>query len=66
MQDNWDKLLPMAEFAINDSVSPTTGFSPFQLMYGMHPRKPIDMIAESRTPAAADFIKEMMTVISRA
>ena len=66
MQDNWDKLLLMAEFAINDSVSLTTGFSPFQLMYGMHPRKPIDMIAESRTPAAADFIKEMMTTISRA
>ena len=38
LQDDWDRFLPMAEFAINDSVSPTTGFSPFQLMDGFHPR----------------------------
>jgi hypothetical protein len=63
-QDNWDKLLPMAEFAINDSVSESTRFSPFQLMYGMHPRKPIDMITESKAPAADDFLKEMLTTIS--
>jgi hypothetical protein len=65
-QDNWDKLLPMAEFAINDSVSPTTGFTPFQLMYGIHPRKPIDMIAESKAPAAEEFIKGMTTAINKA
>jgi hypothetical protein len=65
-QDNWDSLLPMAEFAINDSVSESTRFSPFQLMYGMHPRKPLDMIKESRAPAADDFLNEMITAISRA
>src|SRR3954467_10010512 len=65
-QDNWDKLLPMAEFAINDSISPTTGFTPFQLMYGMHPRKPIDLIAESHAPAAEEFIKTMTATISKA
>jgi rubrerythrin len=55
----------MAEFAINDSVSPTTGFTPFQLMYGMHPRKPIDMIAESKAPAAEEFIKRMTAAINK-
>ena len=64
LQDDWDRFLPMAEFAINDSVSPTTGFSPFQLMYGMHPRKPIDMITGSKAPAAEEFVKEMTMVIS--
>ena len=56
----------MAEFAINDSISPTTGFTPFQLMYGMHPRKPIDIIAESKAPAAQEFIDQMTTAISTA
>ena len=56
----------MAEFAINDSISPTTGFSPFQLMYGMNPQKPIDMITGSKAPAAEEFVKEMTTAISRA
>ena len=65
-QDNWDSLLPMAEFAINDSISESTWFSPFQLMYGMHPCKPMDMITESKAPAADDFLKEMVTAISRA
>ena len=65
-QDNWDKLLPMAEFAINDSVSVTTKFSPFQLMYGMNPRKPINMVNESKAPAAEEFIKEMISAITRA
>jgi hypothetical protein len=64
--DNWDTLLPMAEFAINDSISPTTGFTPFQLMYGMHPRKPIDLTAESRAPAADEFIKTMTSTIKMA
>src|SRR4051812_46823472 len=35
-------------------------------MYGMHPRKPIDMITGSRAPAAEEFIKGMTTVISHA
>jgi transposase InsO family protein len=32
--DNWDELLPLAEFAINRSVNATTGKSPFVLVYG--------------------------------
>src|SRR5262249_31925803 len=35
-QDNWDELLPMAEFAINNHKSTTTGYSPFYLNYGRH------------------------------
>ena len=56
----------MAEFAINDSVSPTTGFSPFQLMYGISPRKPIDMITRSKALIVEEFIKGMTTAISHA
>jgi hypothetical protein len=35
--DNWVRLLPMAEFAYNNSVTQATGMSPFFANYGRHP-----------------------------
>ena len=37
-QDNWCELLTMAEFAYNNTVSATTGITPFFALYGQHPR----------------------------
>jgi hypothetical protein len=37
-QDNWSDLLPLAEFAYNNSVHRSTGVSPFFATYGFHPR----------------------------
>ena len=34
----WDKVLAQAEFAYNDSPNRSIGVSPFQILYGMHPR----------------------------
>ena len=36
-QDNWSKLLPLAEFAYNNALSATTGVSPFFTNKGYHP-----------------------------
>lgn len=33
----WDRVLSQAEFAYNDSPNRNTGYSPFQILYGMHP-----------------------------
>ena len=36
-QDNWSKLLPLAEFTYNNAPSATTGISPFFANKGYHP-----------------------------
>ncbi|BBH03402.1 hypothetical protein Prudu_014267 [Prunus dulcis] len=42
-QGNWDLILPVAEFAYNNSANRTTGKSPFEIVYGVMPRPPIDL-----------------------
>ena len=37
-QDDWSKLLPLAEFAFNNAPSASTGVSPFFTNKGYHPR----------------------------
>jgi hypothetical protein len=39
-QDDWDDHLACAEFAINNSKTPSTGSTPFLLNYGRHPSNP--------------------------
>ena len=34
----WDQALPQDEFAYIDSPNRSIGLSPFQIVYGMHPR----------------------------
>lgn len=41
---NWDQLLPIAEFAYNSSINRSIGRSPFEVVTGLQPRKPIDLI----------------------
>ena len=51
-QDNWYTLLPLAEFAYNNTLSATTGISPFFAKKGYHPNLTIHPeldLASSRT-----------------
>ena len=35
-QNDWAKLLPMAEFAYNNAKNTSTGYTPFELNSGFH------------------------------
>ena len=34
--DDWDKILPIVQFILNHTVNTTTGFTPFEIVYGDH------------------------------
>ena len=40
----WDQKLSQAEFAHNHAVNRSTGFSPFQVVYSVVPRGPLDLL----------------------
>ncbi|KAB2836622.1 MAG: DDE-type integrase/transposase/recombinase [Caedimonadaceae bacterium] len=40
---DWDEQLPLAQFSYNNSVSVSTGYTPFQIVHGVSPTTPIDL-----------------------
>ena len=50
-QKDWAEKVPMVEFAINSSVSGSTGFAPFELTYGYMPR--MAQVEHERAPKVA-------------
>jgi hypothetical protein len=41
---SWEECLPFVEFAYNRTVHSTSGFSPFEIVYGFNPLTPMDLI----------------------
>lgn len=54
-QSNWDKLLPAAEFAMNNSVNVSTGDTPFMLNYGQNPDTPLTVVLRGMNPQIDRF-----------
>ena len=54
-QDNWYDLLPLAEYAFNNSATTATQMSPFFANYGFHPRTNWPVEKESKNPASRNF-----------
>jgi hypothetical protein len=75
-QEKWVELLPVAEFAINNSVHESTKVTPFYLNKGFHPRTPMNAtegldhdtisVTEGSAPAAAAFADRMANVLKDA
>jgi hypothetical protein len=66
---SWDSILPQEEFAYNDSVNRSTGKSPFQIVYGMHPRGVSELRDSEQTgtssASAGEFAEAMMELHSQ-
>jgi hypothetical protein len=67
--NQWDQILPQAEFAYNDSPNRSTGKSPFQILYGMQPRGVSELRdleqSEIRSTGAEYFAAEMQKLHSQ-
>ena len=72
-QDNWEDLLPLAEFAINNAYNKSIHDTPFHVDYGKHPRTPYSIDTEDSTmqgknpdaAAKAKFIQENLERLKR-
>ena len=63
---SWDQKLSQAEFAHNHAVNRSSGFSPFQVVYSVTPRSPLDLLLvpdKTRIHGkAADFVHSLQEV----
>ena len=55
-QDDWPSLLPLAEYAYNNSVTTGTGLTPFYANYGYHPRTNWPTKEVVRNPASENYV----------
>ena len=63
-QNDWDKYLPMAEFAMNSAYHSSIKMAPFQVLYGKIPLMPMEhLVPERKVPHAEDFLMKMTNVI---
>ena len=58
-QNDWADWLSMAQFAYNDKVHSSTGYSPFFLNYGRHPYKGTEPRRKVTNKSAVDFKAEL-------
>ena len=61
-QKDWDEYLPYLLFAYREVPQETTGFSPFDLLYGRHVRGPLDVLREDWT-GNRDFAVPVATYV---
>jgi transposase InsO family protein len=71
-QDDWDRWLPLVEFAYNNAKQASTGLTPFYCDLGQHPLVPSSLLAPrefndiTRVGATADFLRHMTDILEGA
>ncbi len=60
---NWDKWLEPLLFAVREVPQASTGFSPFELLYGRQPRGVLDVIKESWEEGSSNSRNEIQYVL---
>ena len=65
-QNDWDDYLDMVELGFNSTTQSSTQRSPFELLYGMKPRLPVDVALAPiapKNPAAIDRAERMQSAL---
>ena len=65
-QSDWDDLLPLAEFAINNSINVATGSTPFLMNYGQSPITPASMPIMQNNSGAQKFMANWESQVKKA
>ncbi|KAL0156516.1 hypothetical protein M9458_047762, partial [Cirrhinus mrigala] len=60
---DWDKWLPFLLFAYREVPQASTGFSPFELLYGRHVQGPLDMLKRSWEPTTKPSERSIVSYI---
>jgi hypothetical protein len=60
--DNWSEMLPMAEYAYNNSVTLATAISPFYANYGYHPRTNWQTEAEAGNGWSQNYVNWISSI----
>ena len=60
----WDRVLAQSKFSYNDSPKRSIGMSPFQIMYGMHPREVCELHELGQLEKRSVDGEEFATMIS--
>ena len=67
-QNDWDERLGMIEYAYNNSVHSSSGYSPFYLCYGRHLLSLVQLLSqvESKNAAADAFLWQLEEDVTHA
>ena len=67
-QNDWDERLGMMEYAYNNSVHSSSGYTPFYLCYGRHPLSPVQLLSqgESKNATADAFLQQLEEDVTHA
>ena len=65
-EEEWDKLLPCCEFAINNAFNESIRSTPFFLNYGRHPRTPTNHEVLQATQPGEQFVADIATALEKA
>ena len=61
-QTNWNQLLPLAEFAYNNTTHVSTGTTPFYANYGYHPRLDFQQTSAVVVPSAEERVRQLQAL----
>ena len=54
MNNQWEVMLPLFQYALNDSVVEPNRISPYRLVFGNHPSSPLHSMISSEFDARSD------------